>query len=82
MKEDHSFFSKFFDDERLRACCECDNSEERLQPLGSATGGAQLWICDSCLAARTSRNVERALRNREARQQSEELDYWEESHDE
>ena len=37
-------FSSFFDDTPNTTCEFCD-ATENLAPVGSATGGAQMWIC-------------------------------------
>ena len=48
---DHSLFDAFFDDTPRKECYEC-NATEDLVPVGSCTGGAQLYLCTTCKAKR------------------------------
>lgn len=48
---DHSLFDAFFDDTSRKECCECHTSDD-LVPVGSCTGGAQLYLCTKCKAKR------------------------------
>lgn len=73
-----STFDLFFDDTPRYECNEC-GSTENLIPLGSATAGAQLWICPACEEKRQAALQERIARQAQLVAEWAARDEWEES---
>jgi len=76
MENEHDFFDRFFDDTPRFTCANC-GSKENLSPLGSATGGAQLYICPNCKAKRDAESQKRIDIAHQQRCESERRDRWE-----
>lgn len=67
----------FFGDEASDECTHCE-TDKNLVPFGSATAGAQTWICKACKARH---DVEQREREQESQAEIDrwvEMDRWEE----
>lgn len=58
---DQSFFDAFFDDTVRHECYECHATDD-LVPVGSCTGGAQLYLCAKCKVKRDADRKEHEAR--------------------
>jgi transposase-like protein len=79
MAKDHSFFDDFFNNTPEHKCNEC-GSTENLVPLGGTSGGAQLYICQSCKASRDNEIAQRRADTQAAVRRSADYDRFEEPH--
>ena len=72
-----STFSSFFDDSDNDTCIDCD-ATENLEPFGSATGGAQMWICPIHKAEKEKEDRKQVLRMQDEIARMVAMDEWEE----
>jgi hypothetical protein len=70
-------FSRWFDD-TPNGTCEYCNETENLSPLGSATAGAQMWICPTHKAEKEAADRERTQKAQDDLAQMIAMNDWEE----